>query len=207
MASGDVFKITLMMTFGAVECRPGFHLIEGGGGAGLGPTRDAADHVAMTLAGSPLAGFSENLHLHHIRAEDVQPGLAASYETDTGVLTGDIPDDNPVPPQDSMVVTWTTDVKRIAGVFAAGGRIYIPGIYSTGQISGFLIPELQTALGAFAQLLYDAYIADGTAYQLHVVSYNPGSNPRTIRAVNPITNYIVRNQVRSQRRRQVGVGI
>lgn len=207
MASGDVFKITLKMTLDSVECRPGFYLIEGSGGGGLGPTRDAADHVAITLGAGWLTGFVQNLNLVAVQADDVQPAVAASYETNVGTVAGDVADDNPPAPQDSMLVTWQTGIKATIGNFAAHGRMYMPGIYSTGQISGFLTAPLLTAFNNAMQVLYDAYIADGSQYQMHVVSFNPGTNPRTIRAVQPVVNFICRNRVRSQRRRQAGVGI
>lgn len=207
LASGDVFKVTLELALDAVQCRPGFYLVEGGGGVGPNPVQNCADAVAAALGPNPLTGFVQNLTLNGVRVEDVQPATAASLSTPVGPSGGTIADDNPPPPQDSMLLHLSTGVRRSVGVFAAIGRMYMPGIYSTGQISGFLIPDLFTALGVFSELLAGPFVDDGTAYQMHVVSFNPGTNPRTIRAIQPVVAITPTNQVAIQRRRRPGRGI
>ncbi len=207
MASGDVFKITLMLELDAVQCRPGFYLVEGTHAPVSGPTQDAATAVVVALGGAPLAGLVQNLTLVGVMAEDVQPAVAATWTEAVTPLSGTIADDNPPPPQDTMLASFKTGLRGTLGNFATSGRMYMPGIYSTGQISGFLTPTLKTAFDAFLAFLGDTFVLDGTEYQMHVVSFTPGSNPRTIRAVNPVTQILSSNQVRSQRRRQAGVGI
>lgn len=207
MASGDVFKITLKMALGAVQCRPGFYLVEGTHAPVGTPTEDAAAAVITALGGTPLAGFIQNLTLEAVIAEDVQPGVTATTEDVIVPITGNIADDNPPPPQDCMLLRFKTGLRGTVGNFATSGRMYLPGIYSTGQVSGFLTGTLQTALQTFASLLDDVFVADGSEYQMHVVSFTPNSNPRTIRQINPVTSISLDNQVRSQRRRQAGVGI
>lgn len=208
VASGDVLAIKLHMTFAGQQCRPGFYLVEGGGGGDPSITRGAALHVSSTLGAGCLAGFSSALTMEGVEAQDVQPGTTPSYlDHHVTFAAGGIADDNPVPPQDSMLIQWLTEFKHGKGKFATRGRTYMPGIYSTGQISGFLITELQDALSAFSSLLFGAYVADGTIYQMHAVAFTPHSNPRTIAAINPIVSVGIDNVVAIQRRRRPGRGI
>lgn len=207
MATGDVWKVELELAWGTVQCRPGFHLIEGSGGGGLSPQGNVADAVDAALGGDPLAGFSDQLDLSGIIIHDAQPGLLPSYRQATTAISGDVVDVNPLPPQSAGVISLKTDLKPVTGAFAAAGRIYMPGIPQNGQISGFLQAGFQAALSAFFSLLFGPFVTDGTAYQMHIVSYTPNSKPRTVRAVQPVTGFSINNVVRSQRRREFGVGI
>lgn len=207
MASGDVFKIELNMVYANQQCRPGFYLVEGAGGGVGPPCTVVAQHVVNALGAVALNGFSSLCVLTGVRAADVQPATAASeFVATTGVVAGDQADDNPPAPQNSMLIQWHTAKKGGKGVFAARGRSYIPGIYSTGQISGFLITALQDALSGFASKLAAEYITDGTAYQMHCVAFNPGS-PRTVSIIEPVVGFSLDNQVDIVRRRRPGRGI
>jgi len=206
MATGDVWKVTLDMTWGSVHCKPGFHLVEGAGGGGLVESQNVADAVIAALGADPLAGFSEQLSLLSVIIADAQPGTRPTITYPTALAQGDSADPNPLPPQSAAVISWQTGIKASTGMFAALGRTYMPGIPGNGQISGFLSAPFQAALSAFASLIFDPFVTDGTAYQLHVVSYTPNSKPRTVRAINAVTSFTLNNIVRSQRRREVGVG-
>jgi hypothetical protein len=209
MATGDVYAIKLHMTFAGQQCRPGFYLVEGTGfGGDPNLTRMAANAVQTTLGADALAGFSAALSWDATEAQQVQPGTARSWVLgNSPVFVGDVADDNPVPPQDSMLIEWLSDLKGGKGKYARRGRTYMPGIYSTGQVSGFLIEDLQNALSAFASLLFDAFVTDGTQYQLQLVSFTPNSNPRTIRESHPVVAFNVDNVVDIIRRRRPGRGI
>lgn len=209
MATGDVFKISLMMTSSGQQCRPGFYLVEGSGLGFSNPCEGAANAVHDALVGtSALDGFAASTSLEAILAQDVQPATNRSFKFDyTSEVVGTIADDNPVAPQDSMLIEWLSVLKGGKGKFARRSRTYMPGIYSTGQISGFLIDALQDALSAFASKIFEAFVTDGTTYQLHAVAFNPGTNPRTIREINPIVSFGVDNVVAIQRSRRPGRGI
>jgi len=207
MATGDVWKVTLDFTWGTVHCQPSFHLIEGTGGAGVNPALEVAENVAAVLGPTALEGFSDQLHLVNTIITDAQPGTLPTITVPIGPRDGSVTDVNPLPPQSAGVISWHTDVKPVTGVFAANGRMYMPGIPQNGQISGFLSVGFQDALSAFASLLFDAYVVDGTAYELNIISYTPNSRPRTVRAFNRVSAFTINNVVRSQRRREFGVGI
>jgi hypothetical protein len=207
MASGDVWKVTLDMTWGTVVCHPGFWLVEGSGGGDPSPQVNVAAAVEAALGASALAGFSDQCHLIGTIISDLQPGVLPTVNIPFAApIDGDIVDVNPLPPQSAAVISWQTGVKGTVGTFATAGRTYMPGIPQNGQISGFLQATFQTAVDTFATKLWAAFIDDGTAYQQHIVSLTPGSQPVTVRAVNPVTGWTVNNVVRSQRRREYGVG-
>lgn len=207
MASGDVWKVIFHWTWGTVECRPGFYLIEGSGGAGPDRRQDVADAVTGAIGITDIVGFSDQSQINAIEIQDIQPGAQPTLVSPVGPIIGTVADVNPLPPQSAAVVSFQTAVKGSTGVFAAAGRMYLPGIPQNGQISGFLQAGFQTALTNWAALLGSAFILDGTAYQWNVVSITPGSKPATVRAVNPVMSLTINNVVRSQRRREFGVGI
>jgi hypothetical protein len=207
MATGDVWKVIMHFTWGTVECRSGFHLIEGSGGGGADPSFDVFDNVAIALGADPLTGFSDQLTWRGCTIVDAQPGVLPTRSFLNLAIAGDVVDANPLPPQSAAVIKWQTGVKGVVGVYATQGRMYMPGIPQDGQISGFLQVPFQGALSAFGSRIFNAYVADGTQYQLNVISYTPNSSPQTVRAFNPVTGFDINNVVRSQRRREFGVGI
>lgn len=208
MASGDVFSCKLHMTFAGQQCRPGFYLIEGAGSGDADPVHGVTTMLRGIFGTGCLAGFSAATSIQAFEVADIQPATGRTEVLPVlGPTVGSIADDNPVAPQDSMLIEFTTALKGGKGLFARRSRMYVPGIYGTGQISGFLIPALQDALSAFASILFDTFVTDASQYQLHSVSFNPGTNPRTIREVNPITQFTVDNVVAIQRRRRPGRGI
>jgi hypothetical protein len=204
MATGDVWQVVLHWKWGTIECRPGFHLVEGSGGGGVNPAEDVAAAVLDVL---DLTGFSDQSQVDAIEIRDAQPGLTPTQVFPNSPAIGTVVDVNPLPPQSAAVISLHTAVKPITGAFAAAGRIYLPGIPQNGQISGFLQAGFQATLSAFASALFAPFVDDGTAYQMHIVSYTPNSKPRTIRAINPVTSFTINNVVRSQRSREFGVGI
>ena len=207
MASGDVWKVNLGFKWGTIECLPGFHLIEGSGGAGANPLDDVGLAVLAALGSDPLSEFSDALTLDHFVITQIQPGTFPTARFNFGALVGGVADANPLPPQTAGVISWKTGIKPVTGAFAALGRMYMPGCPQNGQISGFFQASHQNALSAFASLLFDAFVTDGTTYQLNIVSYTPGSKPVTVRAFNPVTSFSINPIVRSQRSREFGVGI
>lgn len=208
MASGDVFAVKLHMTYAGQQCRPGFYLIEGAGSGDSNPTRGLADFIVLNFSGGSIANFSEALTWEAVEVQDIQPATSRTWISQMDPATvGGVSDDNPPTPQDTMLIRWITALKGGKGLQARRGRTYVPGIYSTGQVSGFLTSGLQDDLSAWASSFFDLFVTDGTAYQMHAVGFVPGSNPRVIAEVNPIVAFTVDNQVDVQRRRRPGRGI
>lgn len=208
MASGSVYAVKLHMTYSGVQCRPGFYLVEGAGNGDANGTRGCAQHVTDILGPTSLAAFSAALTMESAEAQDVSPGTERSWVVPvSGATAGAITDANPPPPQDSMLVQWLTAEKGGKGLVARRSRTYLPGIYATGQISGFLTPTLVDALSAWASLLFDQYVSDASDYQMHAVAFTPGSNPRTVQEIRPIADFSIDNVVAIQRSRRQGTGI
>lgn len=208
MPTGDIFACKLRMEFAGQQCRPGFYLIEGSGGTDPNPLRAAGIAVNDALGVTALTGFSASTKYAGVDVQDVQPAMAASQSVLLAApLVGDIADDAPLPPQDSMLIRWITDFKGGKGKWATRSRTYVPGIYPAGQNSGFLVEAMQLTLQNFADLLGAAFVTDGTAYQMHAVHFLIGSIPRTIDTINPITSWSIDNVVAIQRSRRPGRGI
>jgi uncharacterized protein (DUF2141 family) len=77
------------------------------------------------------------------------------------------------------------------------------------QNAGYWIPEIQTwAFTAFAQPLLDSFGVLGSGnYALSVVHTQVGGVRLTTPTATPITSFTVHNEVRTLRRRGVGVRI
>lgn len=208
MASGDVFAIKLHLSYSGQACRPGFYLVEGDGGPGVDPVLDAAQAVIDALGGAPLAGFSEQLFLAGVEAQDVQPATSRSRVIDIApAIGGNVTEDNPLPPQDSMLIEWTTTLKGGKGKFARRARTYMPGCPSVKQVGGFLGTGMFDDLSAFASKIFDPFVSDGTAYALAAVAFVPLSNPRVIQELNLISAFALDNIIGIQRSRRPGRGI
>lgn len=208
MASGSVYAIKMHMVYSGQQCRPGFYLIEGTGTGDTIGTRGVAEHVIATLGAANMAEFSASLTFPAVEAQDVQPATERSFVVGTtGPLVGGVADAHPPAPQDCALIQWLTALKGGKGLVARRSRTYMPGIYATGQTSGFLEAAMVDAFSTFASILFDEYVTSGAAYQMHAVAFTPGSNPRTIQEVNPITAFTIDNVVAIQRSRRAGTGI
>lgn len=109
-----------------------------------------------------------------------------------------------LPPQSSAVITWTTGLvgRRFRG------RNYLWYTVEGDQDQGTYTADYQNAVQTFAD---SALILEGApdyaSFDLCVYSQpNPDLVPPWGGAITPVTSYIVRNLVNSQRRRKVGVG-
>lgn len=202
MALGDVFRVALAGVVGLEPWMTTFGLVEGTtGGGGTNPLADAAAAVAAALGADPLAGFSSELSIREILVSDVQPGTAGTVHLSYNAF-GDSTEWI-IAPQDAVVISWKTALRGPAN----RGRMYIPCVTVSGATNGYVQATLQDLVSGFASKLFDPFAADGTAYQLNVLSYVPNSSPRTLRAAVPITSFSIDNTVKSQRRRGVGVRI
>lgn len=202
MALGDVMKVVLSGTNGNEPWMSGFGLIEGSGApGGPNPLQDCADHVAAALFPGLLEGFSNQLTVDELIVQDVQPGTRAAYRVGVNEM-GDM-GVNSVPPMCAIVISWQTALRGPAN----RGRMFLPGLPEDQANTGYWMGGGQAAASAFASKIFDPYGADGTDYQLNVLSYVPDSSPRTLRAAIPVVSFVIGNRIKVQRRRGVGVRI
>lgn len=129
---------------------------------------------------------------------DTTPGPqieTATSTTYTG-LTGDSA--GPLPP--CGVIKWTTAVGGRSG----RGRSYIgpPGINRI--VDGLLEATIFANLGLFAQEMDNRFFLGGSAY---AGNYTFGIWSRKLNLFRPATGFVPRQQAKTQRRRQLGVGI
>lgn len=204
MATGDAMKMAIKGLIQGEPWEVTFGLVEGAGGITADPLLDACNHVIATLGATPLAGFTDQVTIASVQATDVQPGLKSAVEVAVSPpKAGDGTEDS-LPSICALVVSWHTALRGPAN----RGRMYLCGLPEGTATGGFWTSDALDPASAFASLLFDAYgPADGTDYQLCVLSYVPGSSPRALRAAVPITAFTLANTVKSQRRRGVGVRI
>lgn len=202
MASGDVFRVGLEWTLNSsVRALTTFGLVEGAGLGGPDPMQDVATGVADAIGPTPISGWSANASLSGILVSDVQPGTRGGIRVPLGPFAGTIVDDM-LPPQDAMVVHFSTGLKGKAN----NGRLYLPGWSEADQIAGFWQSTAMDNGSALMSALFAQFVDDATIYQLSLLSYVPASTPRALRAAVPIISFTIDNVVRSMRSRQVGRG-
>ena len=124
-----------------------------------------------------------------------------------GLITGDC-----LPGQNAVVVSLRTGIKGRR----RHGRFYLPGISESNHSNGRVTGTQLTAITALADGMLGAYGPTGSQANYRLVVYSPPSPPfvpkppppsHTDTLVTPITNALVDQIVRSQRRRNIGVGM
>jgi hypothetical protein len=154
--------------------------------------------------GAFLAPLSGGYTVDSVRIQDLAPGVAAGIVVGVGYSGGNVVDDA-LAPQLALCVTWRTDLKGKSN----RGRSYLTGFAEDSQNAGYWIGEIQTWAGTnFASALLNAFGPFGPGnYQLSVVHTVLGGARLIPPTATPITSYSLHNEVRSLRRRGVGVRI
>lgn len=134
---------------------------------------------------------------------DVRPSTSPVMEILLGAQ-GDVNDDV-MPPNDSVCVTLRTDVKGRTG----RGRIYLNGYPEGAANGGYWETIAQNDAAAIAQALLTAFgqLATGANMTWGVISRFEFKAKREIPAFTPINAFTVHNEVRTLRRRAIGVRI
>lgn len=210
MPTGDIMKATLEGTFDSEPVVVGLGFISN---SGIATWVEDAQQLGTELAaalgidsppGAFLTPLSVQYKLHMIRIQDMAPGLSSSHEWFVNGEGANVTDDA-MPPNDAMCITWRTGLKGKEN----RGRSYLTGFAEDSHNGGYWISEIQTwAQGSFAQPLLDTFGPAGagnyTLALIHTVSGGARLVPPT---ATPIVEYAVRNEVRTLRRRAVGVRI
>jgi hypothetical protein len=210
MPSGDILKATIEGTFDGEPVIIGLGFISNSGAASWDEeavtlTNELRD--ALTLAsdgGAFLAPLSIHYTVNAVRIQDLNPGVSASFVSQVGFSGGNEVDDA-LPPNDALCVTWRTGLKGKEN----RGRSYLTGFAEDSQVSGFWIPEIQAwASGNFADALLSAFgPLGGGNYALALIHSQSGGVRLIPPTATPITSFTINNNVRSLRRRAVGVRI
>lgn len=173
--------------------------------------RDQMDQVAGDMAtGGGVAGGglwaanrSTAFNTYALVLVDVLPGTSPLLETALSV-PGDQADDV-MPPNDSLCVTLRTDVKGRTG----RGRMYLNGFPEGSANGGYWESPAQDAAGAIAAslMLNFGFANEARNMTWGVISRFEFKAKRAIPAFTPISSYTIHNEVRSLRRRAIGVRI
>lgn len=111
-----------------------------------------------------------------------------------------------LPLQSAPIISWRTG----ASGRRRRGRTYMPPILEGQQTGGLMALGIITALEDFAAVVLTIATSDPTPDEFELVVFSPENlsavPPRAGDLITPITAYIVRDVVGSQRRRRQGTG-
>jgi hypothetical protein len=210
MATGDILRATLVGHYDGEPINMDLGFVSASGATDWPGEADGLNAEIQTalVLNDHLSAFYAPLSvaftLDALRIQDLAPGVSAGREYGIGIAGENVTDDA-LPPQAAICVTWRTDLKGKSN----RGRTYLGGFAEDSQNAGYWIPEIQTwAFTAFAQPLLDAFGVLGTGnYALSVIHTQLGGVRLTPPTATPITSFTVHNEVRTLRRRGVGVRI
>lgn len=148
-------------------------------------------------------GRSTAFNTYAVQVADARPNTSPLAEFAIAAQ-GDAADDV-MPPNDSLCVTLRTDVKGRTG----RGRIYLNGFPEGVANGGYWEAGAQTLANNIALALLTAYGPDAAGPDMTwgVISRFELGVKREVPAFTPINSFTVHNEVRSLRRRAIGVRI
>lgn len=195
MASGDIYRLAVQGTGPQVQqlvCV--FHYAEPAVVIG-NPGFDLVDAWRDTAEADWANSFSSSCSITRYSVRGVtDPTFGYDLDLSTpvpGEQTGDA-----VPPQDAAVITWTTGL--IGRSYR--GRSYVWPMHEGSVSAGAINSGYATALGVFATS------AMSVASALLSLNWTLQVWSPTLQIATPVVGYVVRPYLRSQRRRQPGVG-
>lgn len=163
---------------------------------------DLDNAIGLEGAGVWSAGRSTAYNLYAMQVVDVLPSTSPLVERAVS-FPGDIADDV-MPPNDSVCVTLRTDVKGRTG----RGRMYLNGYPEGSSNGGYWEAAAQSAASFVAsELLGNLGEAAGGNMIWGVISRFEFKLKREIPAFTPIRSFTVHNEVRTLRRRAIGIRI
>lgn len=207
-ASGDLVVVRIKSTVG------GEPTINGLSFQILNPSATWPDQVTATaalvdqtlgiqLGGAWVVARSTAFNSFEIEVVDAWPNtspLGATVVSGQGAVEDDV-----MPPNDSLCITLRTDVKGRTG----RGRIYLNGYTEGSSNGGYWEASAQDNGTAIAEALLSGFGAAAVAPDIRwgVISRYEFGVKRDIPAFTPINSFTVHNEVRSLRRRAIGVRI
>jgi hypothetical protein len=209
MAVGDIAKLEIQFTYGAQLIRPGLHFQVAEGNQVLSTLISSWRGSCETAM---LAAMGSNIQLTGYDAVDVRPGLLATRHEEvapplTGATAGDL-----LPPQDAVLMSFKTDSKSPR----ARGRIYWPGMTETDSFNGGVDAPGVAKWDALIAAMTANYIGTTPVSGWRLVNFSgeqlkapkppPVFVPREGDVITPVNNIVLDTIIRSQRRRQIGVG-
>jgi hypothetical protein len=203
MAVGEVWKVNTHILHQGQHCQFGVHYRFK---TALADPEDLLQDHQGAVEASVIASLGTDAELTHYTADQRSPGTAEGYErllepvpAGTGTSVG-------LPPQDSAVFSLHTGQKSRR----RRGRFYFPAIPADQYLDGRIEAAQMNQYEGLAQALIVNFGPAGINADYELVTFSPEdltadpARPGTI--IQPVTRITVDNVVRSQRRRQIGVG-
>lgn len=204
MATGDVFQVAIVGTYEGepVQMTLGLKEVAGGGGGDAMLNAAAAVNTALGGGTVTIPGLSHYLSITSLIVTDVSPGVRSRKIVAVGPHVGAV-NGNGFPGTVAAVIGWETDLRGPSN----RGRIFVPAVLIADEFLGQLAGSGPAHITAIANLFFTPFVTVGTAYRLCVLSFVPGSSPRTLRAAVPVVGFHVDLNLKTQRRRGLGVRI
>jgi hypothetical protein len=163
---------------------------------------DLADIVASWVTGTLLANLHAGYQVDSIKASQLDTVSSPVYVSVLGLPAAGAVGGAALTNQNAFVISFKTASRGRS----YRGRNYIPGIPPAGLATptSYTPAEVAAQVGAYNQLALDVS-ADG--WVPVVLSRFNGGAPRAVGVATPITQYIGRTAVGTQRRRVIGHGI
>jgi len=159
--------------------------------------------LVKNTSGGLLFQMSTRCSCSEVDVVDVVPGTGATVFSGFSSVAG-IEASDELPPQSAAVISWRTATKGRS----FRGRSYYPGLCEFHQANGTLTNTCHTNLVTIVTQMLAVYGPGGsdTHWQFVVISRRHLGAPRTPPIGTAVVSGLVDTIVRSQRRRQVGVG-
>ena len=208
MPAGDIVRLRTRGTQGASRVEFGVHLQYVTQSA---RADDLAASWTATIMPLVLAATSSKVNWDEIVVSDTSPTGQESFtlpltQPNPGTLSGDT-----LPPQNAAVIGLRTGVKG----GRRRGRIYLPGLTELGNTDGKLSSAQLTAVQGLAQGILNTFGPSGVETDYRLVIYSPERltfptprppKPRPGRIITPVQGTVIDPNIRTQRRRSIGVG-
>jgi len=202
MAVDDIYRVTLNSVFAGqtVINVLNYNVKEvagiGDSPADLAAAVDAAFGLKLRAATSALADYQFS------EAQKIFP-VPVSLRSANGTNAGNGNKDGPgLPPADAVTITKLTEF----GGRAYRGRMYLGGLAAEDFLAGDFDGAIGATYVALAEQIKTPLVSLVATYQPIIYTFNPAT-PEARGFVRFITDAQVRRVLRTQRRRQVGIGI
>jgi hypothetical protein len=172
---------------------------------------DLAASWVATIMPLVIAATSAGVNWDEIVVSDTSPTGQESFtlpltQPSPGAFPGDY-----LPPQNAAVIGLRTGVKG----GRRRGRIYLPGLVEIGNANGKLTGSQLTAVQGLAQGIINTFGPSGVETDYRLVVYSPEKltfptprppKPRPGRVITDVQSSVIDPNIRTQRRRSIGVG-
>lgn len=209
MAVGDVWKLVIHFTQFSQQIRPGLHFQSNVALATGQDLIDAWKSVAQTAMLAPMAA---DVSLTGYEAQDKVPGTAATIVENLVTPLPGAQVGAGLPPANGLVFSLKSALKSRR----SRGRVYWPGLTEEATASGALIPGFVGGWDSFRAAIAANFVGASPVSGWRLVVYSPEDltppkappvfKPRPGTVITAVSTLTLDTVVRSQRRRQIGLG-